>query len=665
MDTVSGGQMGRALDWFARNWVGGLVLLATLSIAGCGGGATIGGGGAGSGGGGGSVGMGVTVNPKRAGVVMTTQTQQFTATVKDDPQNLGVTWTVDGVKGGNDSVGSITGAGLYTPPAAGGTHTITATGKADTSMKASASIAVTDLAGVFTYHNNLARDGTNPREFALTASSVTTATFGKRFSCAVDGAVYAQPLWVPSLSINGGKHNALLVATAHDSVYAFDADLSPCVTLWHANLLMSDHGAGSGETSVPNGDVGGSTDITPEIGITGTPVIASSSSTLYVVSKSEGPAGTFHQRLHALDLVTGSEKSGAPVDISASVLGAGYDSSGATVTFNARTHHQRAALALVNGVVYITWASHGDTDPYHGWILGYNAATLAQVSSYNLTADGERGGVWMGGAAPAVDNANAIYLSTGNGTFDHDSNVTPNTDLGDSVVKLVTASGVSLSDWFSPFNQGDLEDADRDLGSGGVVLLPDQSSGPAHLLVTAGKEGKLYLINRDSMGRFCASCNSTTGDTNVVQTFSATNGLFGTPAFWHDGLYVGGVSDKLIVFPFNSTSGKFSTAPSSQSSTTFSFPGTTPSVSSQGASHGIVWAIDSSQYGVPKNAGGPAVLHAYDATNLDTELWNSSQAANDRDRAGTAVKFTVPTVANGKVYIGTRSTVEAYGLLPD
>jgi hypothetical protein len=252
-------------------------------------------------------------------------------------------------------------------------------------------------------------------------------------------------------------------------------------------------------------------------------------------------------------------------------------------------------------------------------------------------------------------------LSTGNGTFDHDSAGSPNTDLGDSVVKLTTASGVALGDWFAPYNQSDLENADRDLGSSGVVLLPDQTSGVAHLLVTGGKEGTLYLLNRDSMGQFCNTCNSTTSDTNTVQTFSATVGFFGTPAFWQNGLYVSGVADKLILFAFDPTTGKFATAPSSQSTNTFRFPGSTPSISSQSASNGIVWAIDSSAAG----PGGPAVLHAYDATNLATELWNSSQAANLRDQAGNAVKFTVPTVANGRVYIGTRTTIEAYGLLPN
>ena len=664
--------MGRALHFFVRQCGGVLVVLAAIWMAGCGGGATsTGGGNNGGGNGGGNTGGGtgspnitVSVSPKLAAIAASTQTQQYTAAVTEDPKNLGVTWSVDTVKGGNATVGSITNSGVYTPPASGGSHTITATSVANTSKSASVTVVVSDLSGVLTWHNNLARDGSNTHEFALTKSNVTSATFGKLFSCAVDGVVYAQPLWIPGVTVNGTKHNAVLVATAHDSVYAFDADQSPCVTLWHANLIDSAHGATSGETTVPNGDVGGSTDIQPEIGIIGTPVISQSLNTLYAVTKSEGPSGTFHQRLHALDLSTGNEKSGGPANVSASVTGDGYDSSGSTVTFNSRTHHQRTGLALVNGVVYATWASHGDIDPYHGWVIGYDAASLAPVTTYNLTANGSRGGVWMSGAAPAADSANALYLSTGNGTFNRDSSSAPNSDLGDSVVKLATASGISATDWFSPFNQSDLESADRDLGSSGVVLLPDQTSGTAHLLVTGGKEGRLYLLNRDSMGHYCDSCSSSSGDTNTVQNFSATSALFGTPAFWNNGLYVGGLSDQLLVYTFNSSTGKFQTSPSSQTSTSFSFPGVTPSISSQGTSNGIVWALDTSQYGVPKNSGGPAVLHAYDATDLTTELWNSTQAANNRDRAGDAVKFAVPTVANGKVYVGTRTTVEVYGLLP-
>ena len=626
-------------------------LIATLAIGGCG-----------SGGGGMQI-TAVNISPVRAAVVAITQTMQFKATVIGGSNNS-VTWSVDGVAGGNATVGTISSGGIYTPPVGAGTHTVQATSTVDTAKSASATIAVTDLAGVVTYHNNLARDGTNTQEYALTASTVKTATFGKLFSCPVDGAAYTQPLWVPGLSIGAQARNAIFVATQHDSAYAFDADANPCSQLWHVNLLDTAHGATAGEIPVPTGDVGnGYQDIQPEIGVTGTPVIDQTSGTLYVVSKSEGPVGTFHQRLHALDLVTGDEKFTGPTDIAASVPGTGDGSVGGVLTFDPRNQGQRGALTLVNGIVYIIWASHEDHDPYHGWLLGYDAGTLAQVAVFNPNPNGSRGGMWMAGGAPAADGSGSLFLSTGNGTFDGNSGTPPNDDFGDTVVKVGTSSGLSLVDWFTPFNQAFLNGQDADLGSGGVVVLPDQTAGPAHLLVAGGKEGRIYLLDRDAMGKYCASC--TTTDTNILQSFLATP-IFGTPAFWQNKLYLGGTSDALSLFAFDATTGIFNTAASSRSATSFQFPGPTPSISAQGASDGLLWAIDSSQYGVPSAYGlGAAVVHAYDAANLSTELWNSSQAASNRDTAGNAVKFTVPTVANGRVYIGTRTEIDVYGLLPN
>jgi hypothetical protein len=621
-------------------------------------------GGCGSGNGGGTPTIAVNISPMRAAVAAVTQTAKFTATVTGDPTNS-VTWSVDGVAGGSAAVGTISSGGLYTPPAGAGAHKVQAMSTLDTTKSGSATIAVTDLAGVVTYHNNLARDGTNTQEYALTTSSVTTATFGKLFSCPVDGAAYTQPLWVPGLNIGGQVRNAIFVATQHDSAYAFDADANPCSQLWHANLLDAAHGGTAGEIPVPTGDVGsGYQDILPEIGVTGTPVIDQTSGTLYVVSKSEGPVGTFHPRLHALDLVTGNEKFTGPIDIAASVPGTGDGSVGGVLTFDLRNQGQRGALTLVNGIVYIVWASHEDHDPYHGWLLGYDAGTLAQVAVFNADPNGSRSGIWMAGGAPAVDASGNLYLSTGNGTFDGNSGVPPNNDFGDTVMKIGTSSGLSLNDWFTPFNQSYLDGLDLDLGSSGVVVLPDQISGPAHLLVAGGKEGRLYLLNRDAMGNYCAACTVT--DTNILQSFLATPAIFGTPAFWQNKLYLGGTSDALRLFAFDATTGIFHTVASSRSATSFQFPGPTPSLSAQGASDGVLWAIDSSTYGVPSLFGtGPAILHAYDAANLSSELWNSSQAANNRDTAGNAVKFTVPTVANGRVYIGTRTEIDVYGLLPN
>jgi len=424
----------------------------------------------------------------------------------------------------------------------------------------------------------------------------------------------------------------------------------------------------SGETPVPAADVGnGFQDIQPEIGVTGTPVIDPATSTLYVVSKSENLTGTFFQRLHALDLASGSEKFSGPIDITATFPGTGDGSSGGIISFNPQTEHQRSALALSNGIVYIAWASHEDKNPYHGWILGYNAATLAQVKVLNVSPDGSRTGIWMAGGAPAFDSSGNLYATTGNGTFDANQ---AKSDYGDSILRISTSAALAVTNWFTPFNQAFLDTQDLDLGSSGVVLLPDQSSAPTHLLVAAGKQGQMYLLDRDAMGAYCNGCAS---DTNALQSFPAFQNLgsfWGAPAFWQNKLYLGGTQeppgagDKLKAFDFNPSTHSFTTTPSSQSSTVYGYPGSTPSVSSQGASGGIVWSADVGAYGVPAPTQGPAVLHAYDATNLGTELWNSSQAAANRDQAGNAVKFSVPTVANGKVYLGTRTEIDVYGFLP-
>ena len=626
-------------------------LVAAVCLAGCGGGSYGGGGGGGS--------VSVSLSPKLAAVVVSSQTQIFTATVTG--ANTAVTWAVDGTAGGSAAVGTITPAGTYTPPATAGVHTILATSAADSAKSDTAKIAVTDLAGVFTYHNDLARDGVNAQELALTPAVVNTAAFGKRFSCPVDGAAYTQPLWAPARNVGGAVRNVIFVATQHDSVYAFDADASPCMQLWKADVIDTTHGGSVGEGPVPTGDVGnGFQDIQPEVGVTSTPVIDPANGTLYVVSKSEGPPGSFHQRLHALDLASGAEKFNGPVTIAATVPGTGDGSSGGNVTFNPQTEHQRSALSVANGVVFIAWASHEDKDPYHGWILGYNASTLARVAVFNASANGSRSGIWMSGGAPAFDSSGNMYASTGNGTFDGDATLPPNNDFGDTVLKIGTSAGLTLSGWFTPYNQDLLNNRDLDLGSSGVIVLPDQTSSPTHLLVTAGKQGQVYLLNRDHMGSYCGgACAS---DTNAVQSFPVSR-IWGTPAFWQNHMFYGGAGDHLTAFDFSA--GRFTTTPSSQSSATFQFPGPTPSVSSEGASGGVVWAADVSQYGVPSLFGsGPAVLHAYDATNLGAELWNSSQAAGNRDQAGDAVKFSVPTIANGKVYLGTRTEIEVYGLLP-
>jgi hypothetical protein len=629
----------------------------------------------------------ITVSPKLAAVTTTTQTQQFTSSV------LNVTWSVDGIVGGNTTVGTITTNGLYTPPAKAGNHTIKATSG---NLSGTATISVTDLPFILSYHNDLMRDGVNSHEEALKASTVTTSSFGKLFSCTVDGAVYAQPLWFKGLSIGGGVHNVIFVATQHDSAYAFDADASPCVTYWHVKLLDTLHGGTAGEKPVTWNDVGNCFgDIYPEVGVTGTPVIDPSTKTIYMVSASEsnpsnsghcaGSSGNFYHRLHALDLFTGSEKFNAPVTIAASVPGTGDGSSGGIVSFSSQLHHQRSGLAFVGGKVYVVFAAHEDATPYHGWVIVYKGSNVQQqLAVFNTTPNGLNGadgGIWGGGGAPAVDSGGDVYVSTGNGVFD-EAPPPPNADYGDSLLRLHFMSGstpngtnLGVAGWFTPYDQLHLAQVDEDLGSGATVLFPNQTgSGPQNLLAQVGKEGVVYVVDRDNMGQYNPSNNN-----QIWQSFAgASNGLWGTPALWHNNLYLGGKDDAVKQFTFDPTTELFNTTVASQSAQDFGYPGTTPSVSSLGAVHGIVWALDIGLYGyasqnagmscrvvpVPAACTGPAILHAYDATNLAVEYWNSTMAANNRDRAGNAVKFVTPTIANGKVYVGTRTRVDVYGLLP-
>ena len=659
-----------------------LAVLAILGLSACGGGSTP------------PPGMAVSVAPKLAAVVVNNQTQQFSATLTGISDSS-VTWSVDGTVGGSASAGTISTNGLYTPPTTAGTHSITATSVSSPTLSATASVAVTDLAGVFTYHNDLSRDGANVQEYGLSGSTVTGSTFGKLFSCAVNGAVYAQPLWAPGLSIGGGIHNVIFVATAHDSLYAFDADASPCVTYWKVNLLDPLHGGLAAETPVVWNDAGNCFgDVYPEVGVTGTPVIDPTTHTIYVVSASEivggmagscsGTLGTFSHRLHAVDLITGSEKLGAPVTIAAQVAGTGDGSSGGMVSFNSQLHHQRSGLALANGVVYVAFAAHEDATPYHGWVLGYDAANLQMRNVFNTTPNGiggADGGIWAGGGAPAVDGVGDVYVATGNGVFDEGMGMALEHDYGDSVLRLSPVAGntpnganLQLAGWFTPYDELTLEQNDTDLGSGAAVLLPDQPSAPKHLLVELGKDGVIYLMDRDNMGQFQA-----TGNSQIVQYFTATGGGFwGTAAFWQNSLYFAGDGDVLKQFSFDPVAGTFNTTPASQSGHAFPFPDASPSVSSQAATNGLVWAVDASLYGyasgsggtncyqipVPASCSGPAVLYAYDAANLATEYWNSSLSGN-RDQAGNGVKFVVPTIANGKVYVGTRTEVDVYGLLPN
>jgi putative Ig domain-containing protein len=614
----------------------------------------------------------VSISPARAGVTVG-QALSLSATTSD---NGGVSWSTTPAGGSFSSTTSVSGAALtYTAAAVAGVYTLTATSLTDKSVSGSIAVGVTDLAGVYTYHNDLARDGANTREYALTPADVATASFGKLFSCSVDGAIYAAPLWVANLTVNGSSRNVVFVATQHDSVYAFDADAAPCQQLWTVSLIDAAHGASGTETSVPSGvsgylvGEGPGADIAPEVGVTGTPVIDPTTNILYVVSKSA--AGTsVYQRLHAIDLASGSEKAGSPVTISATYPGSG--DGGSSVSFNPGPQNQRAALALANGTVYIAWGSHDDVPRWYGWLIGYsyNGSAFAQSAAFVSTPNAGEGGIWMSGGGPSFDNAGHLYVITGNGAFDATSGTAPNNDYGDSFLQLTAA--LAVSSWFTPTDQAADYANDNDFGSGGSAMVLNQAVGsPAHLVAGGGKDGTLYLLNGDALGG--------SGDTLARQYLSLGHAIFGSAAFWNGTLYINPVGGPMLAYTLNSATLLLNTTPSAQAPTNFGFPGASPVVSASGAaSNGIVWILDGTNFCTgTAPACGPTVLHAYSAANLAQELWNSSKVS--ADAAGNAVQFAVPTVANGKVYVGTRGNnsggvsgstsvageLEVYGLKPN
>ena len=498
---------------------------------------------------------------------------------------------------------------------------------------------------VTTYRNDLARSAANQEETILTPANVNPARFGKLFSRPVDGQVYAQPLYASLVKIPGkGIHNVVFVATEHDSVYAFDADSADganAAPLWHVNF--TDPATGERTVSVP--DVLGCPSIAPELGITGTPVIDPSTGTLYVVA-STMLNGQFYHRLHALDIASGAERPGSPVVIEATVPGVGDGFSQKTVPFHPYLYKNRAGLLLVNGVVYTAWASHCDAGSFHGWLIGYDAANLRPTAVFNDTPNAYQGSFWMGGAAPAADAEGSIYLVSGNGIFDGDSN---GADFGDSFLKLSTAAGLTVADYFTPFNQLYLDNQDIDLGSSGPILLPDDAGSPVHrhLLAGAGKEGRIYLLDRDQMGRY-----NSADDSQIVQSIAGALGpLYGGAAYFNHTLYFAAAHDALKAFAIRDA--HLVPSPSSQSSQAFGELGAAPTVSANGETDGIVWAVE---------PGSGGTLHAYDASNLANELYNS-QVNAARDALGPFVKFSLATVANGKVYVGTGDSLAVFGLL--
>ncbi len=521
---------------------------------------------------------------------------------------------------------------------------------------------------VTTWHYDTSRSGVQQNETTLSPSNVNSTLFGKLFSFSVAGDTYAQPLYVHDYQMNDGNlHNVLIVATEEDMVYAFDADgNNPSQGyLWAKSL------AGAGETYVGEPDVGVK-DISPNLGITGTPVIDPGNGVIYVVarSKTTGSSPKFYQRLHALNLANGAEILNGPTQISASFPGTGYG--GTTVSFDPLMNNQRASLLLAatpNGPtansVFIAFASNGDTDPYHGWIISYDAANIStQTGAWVDTPNAEKGGIWMSGGGPSSDNQGNIFFGIGNGNFDAGSG---GSDYGDSEIHLaLNNSGFTVADSFTPYNQSSLASGDHDMGMAAPLLLPVQTSGDySNLLVTADKAGTIYLINANQMGGYLTSQDSSVQDFQVPNNNSSGKpySIHSGFAFFNNTLFVGPDNSPLLAYNFDPVN-LLGTTPSSKSATAYGTCGTcyvsgpTPSVSANNGNNGIVWALDNSLYN-----NDPAILHAYDATNLAHELYNSTQASGGRDTGGVATKFTTPTIANGKVYVGGRNTVTAYGLL--
>ena len=504
-------------------------------------------------------------------------------------------------------------------------------------MSSAVTVVVTDLDGVFTHHNDNARTGQNLKEYALTPSTVSATTFGKLFSCTLDapGYVYAEPLYVANLTMNDGKkHNVVFIATESDWVYAYDADSSSCQQLWKKNLL------GVSETTVLPADILETGDLTPEIGITSTPVIDVNGGLIYVCAKSKDPSSFYFHRLHALNLATGAEPVGA-VEITAS-------------HFVPRNQLQRPALLLNNGTVYVAFGSHGDFNTYQGWLMGYDGATLAQKFVWSATdaaSGNNQGSIWQSGNGVASDSSGNVYLETANGAFNANSG---GINYSDSVVKLT--SNAAVLDYFTPLDQSLLSTNDIDLGSGGPIILPDSVGSPAHrqLLVATGKPGLLYLLDRANLGKFNPLGNQDLQEVSVKpNTTQIHEGIFGQPAYWNGSLYTAAIGDFLK--KFNIANGAISVAPQSQSSNVYNLRGATPAVSASGTTGGIVWTMDVGAY-----PGGPAVLTAYDATSVANQLYSSPTTG--AGAAGNAVKFAVPTVANGKVYVGTQGQFDVFGL---
>ncbi len=502
---------------------------------------------------------------------------------------------------------------------------------------------------VLTFHNGPKRTGRNLKETILTPSNVNSKTFGKLFQATLDGVVDAQPLYVAGVSIpNQGTHNVLIVATENDSLYALDADSG--AQLWKRSLLAS------GETA---SDDRGCGQVTPQIGITSTPTIylkpGTSEGAIFLVAMSKDSSGNYHQRLQKVDLATG-KRFVAAVEVTAKYPGTGENSTNGYVVFDPRQYKERSGLLLLNGVVYLAWASHCDDNPYTGWVMGYDMTTLASTSVINVTPNGAEGAIWGAGAGLAADSDGYLYFLVANGTFDTTLNAQgfpSGGDYGNAFMKVSTAGGtLTVTDYFTMDNTSSESNGDVDLGSGGAMLLPDltdKNGVVRHLAVGAGKDGNMYVVDRDKMGKF-----SSHNDGAIYEELDGAlpGGIFSMPAYYNGRVFFGPVGGPILAFQFDKA--RLLATPTSMSPTSYPYPGATPSISANGATNGILWAVESNSN---------AVLHAYLATNLADELYNSGQASGGRDDFGPGNKFMVPTIAHGKVYVGTPNGVAAFGLL--
>jgi hypothetical protein len=501
---------------------------------------------------------------------------------------------------------------------------------------------------VVTYHYDNLRTGQNLNETTLTTANVNQAKFGKLGELMVDGKVDGQPLYLSQVAIPGiGTKNVLYVVTEHGSVFAFDADNVSGTTakpLWQISAQLP------GE--VPSDDRS-CNQVTPEIGITSTPVVDRTRGAIYVVAVSKNASGNYFHRLHALDITSGKELFGGPMTITATFPGNGAGSSNGTVTFDPAQYNERPGLLELNGTIFTTWGSHCDIGAYTSWMMAFSADTLKQTSMLNFVPNGNDGGIWMSGAAPAADAAGNIYFIIGNGTFEttlNSSGFPSQGDCGNCYVKVSSTAPPKLLDYFTPLNTVAQSNVDEDFGSGGPLLLPDvtDASGTTrHLAVGSGKDAKIYVLDRDNMGKFSSTQNT------IYQQISGqlASGEYGKPSYFNGTVYYGAVNDSIKAFPI--MSGKLAVTPSSKSAAQFAYPGATPAISANATNNGILWAVEN---------GSPAVLHAYDATNLANELYNSNQAAGSRDQF-VGNKFITPMIANGKVFVGTPNSVAVFGLL--